>query len=208
MDAAHLLCLPASPQGADHVREKDGLWAVLAWLAILAHKNKDVPEGGAFVSVKDIVMDHWKLVGGVAWRVGWRGVGWFLCLGLCKSCGAAAGRGQQAWWASSHRLLLPPRPSPAAHLLSSTPALSPPRPSPLLRSLGATSTAGTTTRTWSLTRPTRWCSTSSPSSQPPRRVSQAWEPGPTDACAVGARWQAAAGVTVRATSRLPHNLMC
>ncbi len=34
------------PAGADHVREKDGLWAVLAWLAILAHKNKDVPEGG------------------------------------------------------------------------------------------------------------------------------------------------------------------
>jgi hypothetical protein len=73
MDAAHLLCLPAL-QGADHVREKDGLWAVLAWLAILAHKNKDVPEGGAFVSVKDIVMDHWKLVGGVAWGVVWRGV--------------------------------------------------------------------------------------------------------------------------------------
>jgi phosphoglucomutase len=49
--------------GADHVREKDGLWAVLAWLAILAHKNKDVPEGGQLVSVKDIVMEHWKQVG-------------------------------------------------------------------------------------------------------------------------------------------------
>jgi phosphoglucomutase len=110
---------------------KDGLWAVLAWLAILAHKNKDVPEGGAFVSVKDIVMDHWKQVGVV-----WCGEGWFLCLGLCKSCGASAGRGQQAWWAFSHRLLLPPRPSPAAHLLSSTPALSPPSPLPLAAQFG------------------------------------------------------------------------
>lgn len=52
------------PAGADHVREKDGLWAVLAWLAILAHKNKDVPVGGKLVSVRDIVMDHWKQVGG------------------------------------------------------------------------------------------------------------------------------------------------
>ena len=26
--------------GGDHVREKDGLWAVLAWLSILAFKNK------------------------------------------------------------------------------------------------------------------------------------------------------------------------
>jgi phosphoglucomutase len=55
--------------GADHVREKDGLWAVLAWLAILAYKNKDVPQGGKLVSVKDIVMDHWKQVGG------WAGLG-------------------------------------------------------------------------------------------------------------------------------------
>lgn len=27
--------------GSDHIREKDGLWAVLAWLSILAEKNKD-----------------------------------------------------------------------------------------------------------------------------------------------------------------------
>jgi phosphoglucomutase len=49
--------------GADHVREKDGMWAVLSWLSILAYKNKDVPEGGKLVSVKDIVMDHWKQFG-------------------------------------------------------------------------------------------------------------------------------------------------
>lgn len=49
--------------GADHVREKDGLWAVLCWLSILAYKNKDVPEGGKLVTVKDIVMEHWKQFG-------------------------------------------------------------------------------------------------------------------------------------------------
>ena len=31
--------------GSDHVREKDGLWAVLAWLQVLADLNKDTPEG-------------------------------------------------------------------------------------------------------------------------------------------------------------------
>lgn len=30
--------------GSDHVREKDGLWAVLAWLSIIAAHNKDSPE--------------------------------------------------------------------------------------------------------------------------------------------------------------------
>eukprot|EP00887_Chlorella_sp_A99_P006392 scaffold3.g6392.t1 len=49
--------------GADHVREKDGLWAVLAWLAILAHRNAGVPEGGKLVTVKDIVTEHWATYG-------------------------------------------------------------------------------------------------------------------------------------------------
>jgi len=49
--------------GADHVREKDGMWAVLAWLAILAHKNKDIPAGNKLVSVRDVVMDHWGRFG-------------------------------------------------------------------------------------------------------------------------------------------------
>ena len=47
----------------DHVREKDGLWAVLAWLSILAYKNKDVPEGVQLVTVKDIAMEHWAKFG-------------------------------------------------------------------------------------------------------------------------------------------------
>lgn len=49
--------------GADHVREKDGLWAVLAWLSILAYRNRDVAPGSGLVTVKDIVMDHWKRFG-------------------------------------------------------------------------------------------------------------------------------------------------
>jgi phosphoglucomutase len=40
--------------GSNHVREKDGLWAVLFWLNILAVTGK---------SVEDIVRDHWKTYG-------------------------------------------------------------------------------------------------------------------------------------------------
>ena len=37
--------------GSDHVREKDGLWAILMWLNIIAVSEK---------SVSDILTDHWK----------------------------------------------------------------------------------------------------------------------------------------------------
>ncbi|MFD1951950.1 alpha-D-glucose phosphate-specific phosphoglucomutase [Sphingomonas arantia] len=40
--------------GSDHVREKDGLWAVLLWLNILAVRRQ---------SVVEIVHDHWSLFG-------------------------------------------------------------------------------------------------------------------------------------------------
>ncbi|MCW9089608.1 MAG: alpha-D-glucose phosphate-specific phosphoglucomutase [Gammaproteobacteria bacterium] len=40
--------------GSDHVREKDGLWAVLAWLNILAVRQE---------SVEDIVREHWREYG-------------------------------------------------------------------------------------------------------------------------------------------------
>ena len=40
--------------GSDHVREKDGLWAVLFWLNILAVRKQ---------SVADIVFDHWRKYG-------------------------------------------------------------------------------------------------------------------------------------------------
>lgn len=49
--------------GSDHVREKDGIWAVLAWLSILAHKNKDNLSGEKLVSVEDIVRQHWATYG-------------------------------------------------------------------------------------------------------------------------------------------------
>ncbi|HEX2527003.1 MAG TPA: alpha-D-glucose phosphate-specific phosphoglucomutase [Geminicoccus sp.] len=40
--------------GSDHVREKDGLWAVLLWLNILAVRRQ---------SAKDIVAEHWATYG-------------------------------------------------------------------------------------------------------------------------------------------------
>jgi phosphoglucomutase len=40
--------------GSNHVREKDGLWAVLLWLDILAARRQ---------SVREIVLDHWKTYG-------------------------------------------------------------------------------------------------------------------------------------------------
>ena len=40
--------------GSNHIREKDGLWAVLCWLSILAASDK---------SVADVVHDHWRRFG-------------------------------------------------------------------------------------------------------------------------------------------------
>jgi phosphoglucomutase len=40
--------------GSDHVREKDGLWAVLLWLDIVAARG---------VPVADILRDHWRTYG-------------------------------------------------------------------------------------------------------------------------------------------------
>ncbi|KAM3320092.1 phosphoglucomutase, chloroplastic [Capsicum chacoense] len=49
--------------GSDHIREKDGIWAVLAWLSILAYRNKDKKSGEKLVSVADIVKEHWATYG-------------------------------------------------------------------------------------------------------------------------------------------------
>ncbi|XP_043695537.1 phosphoglucomutase, cytoplasmic [Telopea speciosissima] len=49
--------------GSDHIREKDGIWAVLAWLSILAYKNKDNLNAGKLVTVEDIVTQHWATYG-------------------------------------------------------------------------------------------------------------------------------------------------
>jgi phosphoglucomutase len=48
--------------GSSHVREKDGLWAVLAWLTIVAEHNRQTPIG-ALVGVGDIVRQHWAHFG-------------------------------------------------------------------------------------------------------------------------------------------------
>merc|ERR1719296_405642 len=47
--------------GSDHVREKDGIWAVLAWLNILAAQNPDASK--PLVTVEDIVKKHWSKYG-------------------------------------------------------------------------------------------------------------------------------------------------
>ena len=44
------------------MREKDGLWAVLCWLSILAHHNAQTPHG-SLVGVGDIVRQHWREFG-------------------------------------------------------------------------------------------------------------------------------------------------
>lgn len=48
--------------GSNHVREKDGIWAVLAWLSILAKKNENT-DIGKLVTIEDIVKSHWKEYG-------------------------------------------------------------------------------------------------------------------------------------------------
>jgi phosphoglucomutase len=47
--------------GSDHIREKDGMWAVLCWLSILAELNYN--NTGPLVSVEDITIQHWKNYG-------------------------------------------------------------------------------------------------------------------------------------------------
>lgn len=56
MDAGRLsLCGEESfGTGSDHIREKDGIWAVLAWLSIVEHKK---------MSVEEILQEHWKQYG-------------------------------------------------------------------------------------------------------------------------------------------------
>ncbi|GMY07046.1 phosphoglucomutase, chloroplastic [Fagus crenata] len=49
--------------GSDHIREKDGIWAVLAWLSIIAYRNKDKKPGEKLVSVSDVVKEYWATYG-------------------------------------------------------------------------------------------------------------------------------------------------
>jgi len=47
--------------GSNHIREKDGIWAVLAWLSILAYENSDASK--PLVTVEEIVTRHWSKYG-------------------------------------------------------------------------------------------------------------------------------------------------
>lgn len=49
--------------GSDHIREKDGLWAVLAWMSILLKANTETPVDSPLVSVREIVAQHWAKYG-------------------------------------------------------------------------------------------------------------------------------------------------
>lgn len=56
MDAGRLcLCGEESfGTGSNHIREKDGIWAVLAWLSVMQHTGK---------SIEDILKAHWAIYG-------------------------------------------------------------------------------------------------------------------------------------------------
>lgn len=64
MDAGRLsICGEESfGTGSDHCREKDGMWAILAWVSILAGRNQDAGVG-KLVSIEQIVREHWKQYG-------------------------------------------------------------------------------------------------------------------------------------------------
>jgi phosphoglucomutase len=49
--------------GSDHIREKDGLWAALAWMSILMKANEGTAETDPLVSVQDVVTRHWAKYG-------------------------------------------------------------------------------------------------------------------------------------------------
>ncbi|CAD6563636.1 MAG: Phosphoglucomutase-2 [Tremellales sp. Tagirdzhanova-0007] len=61
MDAGRLsICGEESfGTGSDHIREKDGMWAIVAWLSILAAANKEKSGSG----INDVLMMHWKKYG-------------------------------------------------------------------------------------------------------------------------------------------------
>ena len=49
--------------GSDHIREKDGLWAALAWMSILVKANEKRAADEPLISVRDIVEQHWANYG-------------------------------------------------------------------------------------------------------------------------------------------------
>jgi len=63
MDAGRLsICGEESfGTGSDHIREKDGLWAVIAWLNILAAANKESPN--KLIGINDLLQRHYSIYG-------------------------------------------------------------------------------------------------------------------------------------------------
>ncbi|KAJ3393128.1 Phosphoglucomutase-2 [Lobulomyces angularis] len=49
--------------GSDHIREKDGIWAILAWLNILAASNAEKTFEQGFIGVKEILENHYRIYG-------------------------------------------------------------------------------------------------------------------------------------------------
>ncbi|EKM50620.1 uncharacterized protein PHACADRAFT_178364 [Phanerochaete carnosa HHB-10118-sp] len=47
--------------GSDHIREKDGVWAIVAWLNILAFANRDSPS--QLVGIKELLQKHYEVYG-------------------------------------------------------------------------------------------------------------------------------------------------
>jgi phosphoglucomutase len=63
MDAGRLsICGEESfGTGSDHIREKDGLWAVIAWLNIIAAANQSSPN--KLLGINDILQRHYSIYG-------------------------------------------------------------------------------------------------------------------------------------------------
>lgn len=53
-DYQNLICIPMYRTGSNHIREKDGIWAALAWLSVMEFTGK---------SVEDILKQHWSTYG-------------------------------------------------------------------------------------------------------------------------------------------------
>lgn len=60
-DLIHLCGEESFGTSSNHIREKDGVWAVLCWLSILAEKNQN--ENSKLITVKDIAIEHYKKFG-------------------------------------------------------------------------------------------------------------------------------------------------
>ncbi|KAG2365041.1 hypothetical protein BDR07DRAFT_1470605 [Suillus spraguei] len=63
MDAGRLsICGEESfGTGSDHIREKDGIWAIMAWLNIIAAANKESPN--ELIGIKELLRKHYAVYG-------------------------------------------------------------------------------------------------------------------------------------------------